>query len=195
MEDLRSEIRAAFETEQAAHPPAASLRRNVVGAVAAQPWREPRMQWVAIAAAVILGLLVVAGLMSTRFIHHPSPAGRPVASPSVASLPNIGLPPGAIMIPLSFGHGDETFPAFTATGQSLFVGFACRSSAQGSWTGTLTQAKSGQFVASASDPCVGPGSIMDELQGVKGELILKVRASSDTAWEVYVTSGPSTTSN
>jgi len=94
MEELRSEIRSAFEKEQAAHPPAAALRRNVVDAVSGRPRPAPNFQWVAVAAAVLLGILVVVGLMSTRLAHRPSvpvpgataPAASPSATPSASAV-------------------------------------------------------------------------------------------------------------
>jgi hypothetical protein len=90
MEELRSEIRAAFDKEQAAHPPAGALRRDVSTAVAAQPRPASNLQWLAVAAAILLGFAVVAGLMSSRLAHHapvpanpkgdygPPPAGIPL---------------------------------------------------------------------------------------------------------------------
>lgn len=192
MDELRSEIRAAFEKEQAAHPPAVSLRRNVISAIAAQTRREPSLPWVAVAAAIVLGILMVAGLLSTRFAHRPAPAAPPIASP-IASLPNMGPLLGATMVPLTSGQGDRAFPAFTPTGQSLFVEFACRSNSNGSLTATLTRVASGQLEVSASAPCSEQGSVLDEFQGVLGhQLVLTVSASPDTVWEVYVGSGPST---
>ena len=85
MDDLRSEIRAAFEKDQAAHPPGGGLRGNLVAAAATQARPAPSLQWIAVAVATVLGILVVAGLMSTRFAHHASvPVGQPAASPSSA---------------------------------------------------------------------------------------------------------------
>ncbi len=75
MEDLRSEIRAAFESEQAADPPVASMRHDVVRAVTSQPRRQRSLQWIAVA-AVVLAVLVVAGLMSTRLAHQPTPSHK-----------------------------------------------------------------------------------------------------------------------
>jgi hypothetical protein len=187
MDDLRSEIRSAFEKEQAAHPPGPALRWDIANSVAGLQRPAPNVPWVAIAAALILGLLVVVGLMSTRFIHLPAPAGNPPGS-----LPVMATPVGATMIPLTFGRGVENFGAFNATGQSLFLEFACRSSAGSKILLTLTKATSGEFVASASVPCVGPGFTQDELAGVKGHLVLRIDASADTDWEVYVASGPDT---
>jgi hypothetical protein len=187
MEELRSEIRAAFDREQAAHPPSPALRPDVVNAVATHRRPAPNLPWVAVAAALILGLLVVVGFMSTRLIHVPAPARKPPAS-----LPVMGTPVGATMIPLTFGHGAENFGAFNATGQSLFQEFACRSDKGSTIHLTLTKAKSGEFVASESVPCVDPGFHLDELSGVKGQLVLTIDAPDETEWEVYVASGPGT---
>ena len=75
MDELRSEIRSAFEKEQAVHPPAAGMRRDVIDAVAAQPRPASNLQWLAVAAAILLGFAVVAGLMSSRLAHRaPAPA-------------------------------------------------------------------------------------------------------------------------
>jgi len=93
MEELRSEIRAAFEKQQAAHPPAAGLRRNVVEAMTVQPRRRPNLQWVAVAAAAILAILVVAGLMSTRLGHR---ASVPAATPQAGPLKDYGPPPAGV---------------------------------------------------------------------------------------------------
>jgi peptidoglycan hydrolase-like protein with peptidoglycan-binding domain len=79
MEELRSQIRAAFEKEQMAHPPAPALRRQVVAAVTAQPLREAKLQWVAVAAAVLIGALVVGGLMAARLAHHAPVPASPLA--------------------------------------------------------------------------------------------------------------------
>jgi len=97
MEKLRSEIRAAFEKEQAAHPPITALRRNVVEAVTARQRPARNFEWVAIAAALVLGALVVVGLVSTRLAHRaslpvpaatqPSPVASPSAAPSVPASP------------------------------------------------------------------------------------------------------------
>ena len=81
MDDLRSEIRAAFEREQAGHAPAAAMRRDIGEAVTAQAPRERNFQWLAVVAAAVLGILVVAGLMSTRFAHRPVGQANPQASP------------------------------------------------------------------------------------------------------------------
>jgi hypothetical protein len=106
MDEMRSEIRAAFEREQAAHPPVASLRRNVVDSVSARQRPAPNFQWVAVAAAVILGVLVVIGLMSTRF--HPR-ATVPAATPNASPVADYGPPPAGIA--LVYVH-DRTHPSW-----------------------------------------------------------------------------------
>ena len=100
MEKLRSEIRAAFEREQAAHPPITALRRNVVEAVTTRPRREPNYQWLAVAAALVLGILVVVGLMSTRLAHRSTvPVNHPKSSPVAG---DYGPPPAGV--PLIYVH-------------------------------------------------------------------------------------------
>jgi len=90
MDEMRSEIRAAFEREQSAHAPVPGLRHQMVEAVSARQRPAPNFQWVAIAAAVIIGVLVVIGLMSTRF--HPR-AIAPAATPNASPLADYGPPP------------------------------------------------------------------------------------------------------
>jgi hypothetical protein len=93
MDELRSEIRSAFEKEQAANPPPAALRRDVVAAVTTHTRPTPNLQWLAVAAAVLLGFAVVAGLMSSRLAHHaPVPVNNPKASP----VADYGPPPAGV---------------------------------------------------------------------------------------------------
>ena len=93
MDDLRSEIRAAFEMEQAAHPPAGNLRSNLTGAAASQSRPARNLQWIAVAVAAVLAILVVAGLMSTRLGHR---ASVPAATPQVGQLKDYGPPPAGV---------------------------------------------------------------------------------------------------
>ena len=93
MDQLRSEVRAAFEREQRAHPPAAGLRDDIVDAVSVRPRRAPNLQWLAAAAALILAALVVIGLMSTRF--HPR-AIAPAATPNASPVADYGPPPEGV---------------------------------------------------------------------------------------------------
>ena len=100
MDEVRSEIRAAFEKEQAGLAPAAALRRNLVEAVAARPRPGRSFQWAAVAAAVLLAVLVVAGLLSTRLLaRHAN-----VTSPHVTQSPlgDYGPPPAGV--PLIYVH-------------------------------------------------------------------------------------------
>ena len=85
MDDLRSEIRAAFEKEQAAHPPGGGLRGNLVAAAATQSRPAPNLQWIAVAVAAVLGILVVAGLMSTRLGPRANVPGnhKPTSQPEL----------------------------------------------------------------------------------------------------------------
>jgi hypothetical protein len=99
MDDLRSQIRAAFEKEQAANPPAVGLRQSTVAEVARQPRRAPNLEWLAVAAAILLGVLVVAGLLAQRLAHHATtPVGEPTASPAA----DYGPPPAGV--PLLYVH-------------------------------------------------------------------------------------------
>ena len=99
MDELRPEIRAAFEKEQAGLAPSAALRRNLVEAVAAQPRPGRNFQWVAVAAAVLLAILVVAGLMSTRLLARHANVNSPFASGAREATPvagDYGPPPTGV---------------------------------------------------------------------------------------------------
>jgi hypothetical protein len=92
MEDLRSEIRAAFEKEQAAHPPRLPLTLTLTP----EGEREARgRQWVAVVAALVIGALVVVGLMSARLFHR---AAVPAATPhaTVSPVGDYGPPPAGV---------------------------------------------------------------------------------------------------
>jgi hypothetical protein len=82
MSDLKTEIREAFEAEQAASPPPSALRAQLVAAVTSrtdievrQAQGEPNRQWLAVAAAILITASIVVGLVAIRFVQHPSPAG------------------------------------------------------------------------------------------------------------------------
>ena len=78
MEDLREEVRDAFEKEQAKFPPAMGLRHNVVRAAAVRPRQEPNLQWIAAVAALLIAALVIAALVSSRVgLRQPTPAATP----------------------------------------------------------------------------------------------------------------------
>lgn len=82
MSDIRNEIRTAFEREQSAFPPPAALREQVDAAVkararAASPARQRsdrNLDWLMVAAAVLLTIAIVAGLLAARLMNfHPIP--------------------------------------------------------------------------------------------------------------------------
>ena len=94
MDDLRSEIRAAFEREQAGNAPANAMRSDIVDAVTAHGRPSRNFQWVAAVAAILLAILVVAGLMSTRFAPR---ASVPAATPKPSSpIGEYGPPPPGV---------------------------------------------------------------------------------------------------
>jgi len=117
MKDLRSEIRAAFEKEQAAHPPAADLRPTVVRSVTARPTRPLNLQWLAVAAVLLITALVVASLVSSRALRNQSPAHASPA-PTVGANGDYGPPPAGVPL---FYLKDPNHPGW-------FVGF--------DWSGT-----------------------------------------------------------
>lgn len=91
MDELRSEIRAAFEKEQAAHPPLGGLRITLTAAAASQPRPARNFQWVAVAVAALLIILLVAGLVSTRIgLLGNVPATNP------GQLKDYGPPPAGV---------------------------------------------------------------------------------------------------
>ncbi len=155
MEELRSEIREAFVREQRAHPPMAGLRDDIVDAVSARPRRAPNLQWLAAAAALILAVLVVIGLMSTRF--HPR-ASVPAATPNASPVADYGPPPAGV--PLLYVK-DPNHP-------SWLIGF--------DWTGkplatvkldpaigSVGMAPDGQLFAVGFGAKGGTGEILDRL--------------------------------
>jgi hypothetical protein len=112
MDDLRSEIRAAFEKEQAAHPPSGGLRTNLVSAAATQTRPKPNLQWIAVAVAAVLGVLIVAGLMSTRLGPRASVPGNKATSTRLSSpTPSKDYGPPPVGTPLLYVH-DPNNPAW-----------------------------------------------------------------------------------
>ncbi len=110
MNDLRLEIKEAFEKEQALNPPRPDLRRTVSATVAGQP-RPARLQWVAVAAAVLIGALVVAGLLSTRLARQTAVPAQIKASPapSAGFDRDYGTPPPGVPV---FYVGDAGHPGW-----------------------------------------------------------------------------------
>jgi hypothetical protein len=155
MDELRSEIRAAFEREQNAHPPVAGLRDDILDAVSAQPRRAPNLQWLAVAAAVILAALVVFGLMSTRFQPR---AVVPGATPNASPLADYGPPPAGV--PLLYVK-DPNNP-------SWLIGFDWTGKPRGTIKldpsiGSVGMAPDGQSFAVGFGAKGGTGEILDRL--------------------------------
>jgi hypothetical protein len=77
MSDLRSEIRASFEKEQAEHPPVQSLRQTLVDAATMQPRQVASSHWLVVVAAILIATIVVTGLVASRLYRTPSPSHVP----------------------------------------------------------------------------------------------------------------------
>jgi hypothetical protein len=155
MDDLRSEIRAAFEREQRAHPPTSGLRDDIVDAVSMNPRRAPNFQWLAVAAAVILAALVVIGLMSTRF--HPR-SSVPAATPNASPVADYGPPPAGV--PLLYVN-DPNHP-------SWLIGFDWSGNPRGTVkvdtvVGSVGMAPDGQSFAVGFGAKGGTGEMLDRL--------------------------------
>jgi hypothetical protein len=155
MDEMRSEIREAFEHEQRAHPPSAGMRDDILDAVAMNPRRAPNLQWLAVAAAVILAALVVIGLMSTRF--HPR-ASVPAATPGASPVADYGPPPAGV--PLLYVN-DPVHP-------SWLIGFDWTGTPRGTVKpdpsiGTVQMAPDGKSFAVGYGSKGGTGEILDRL--------------------------------
>ena len=104
MQDMRSEIREAFEREQARNPAPSNLRDRIELRVVSRPRRPARLQWIAAAAAILIGALVVAGLSWSRLAHNVGqarptalPSASPVASPTATPfVEDYGTPPEGV---------------------------------------------------------------------------------------------------
>ena len=117
MQDLRSEIREAFDNEQKAHPMTSGLRQRVTGGALAPQHRETNFQWMAVMAVTLIGAIVVVALMSSRAVRNVGqvrPQTSPVATPSESpAVEDYGPPPAGV--PLFYVH-DSKNPAW-------FIGF------------------------------------------------------------------------
>lgn len=151
MEKLRSEIRSAFEKEQAVHPPIAALRRNVVEAVTARRRPARNFQWVAVAAALVLGILVVVGLMSTRLAHR---ATAPVTNPKASPVADYGPPPAGV--PLLYVH-DPNNPTW-------LIGFDWTANPRGTVKPTLPAGTNAGWIRMSPD-----GQQFQVVSGGKGD--------------------------
>jgi hypothetical protein len=156
MDQLRTEIRAAFEREQRAHPPTSALREDILDAVSMNPRRSPNLQWLAAAAAVILAALVVGGLMSTRFHPRAVVPANPQASP----LADYGRPPAGVS--LIYVHDPIH--------EQWLVGYDWSGKARGTvkiaqdiGTGYVGQAPDGQLFQLSPSAKGGSGVFLDRL--------------------------------
>jgi hypothetical protein len=128
MDDLRNQIRAAFERQQAAHPPAANLRHTVVRSVAARPVRQANLQWLAVAAALMIAVLVVASLVASR-LHLNAPVN--------SHKPAVGEPPaGVSLVYVAELDHDGKFDAYDWNGKAA---------------GSLTLPNSGTGISMSAD--------------------------------------------
>jgi hypothetical protein len=108
MADLRTEIRQAFEKEQSAFPPPSGMRHEMVDAVVAAhspaavgQRSRPNLQWLAVAAAILITVAIVAGFMAVRFTQGIPAPGRPsqithVAAPQAIPGTDYGPPPAGV---------------------------------------------------------------------------------------------------
>lgn len=156
MDDLRTEIRKAFDEDQMAHPPMPNLRSTIVHAAhSAERGRENRWQWVAAVAAVLLAAVVIAALMSTRLTGRPVPS-RPLASPSPASS-DYGPPPAGVSL----------IYVANPTHAGWYTGFDWSGQPRG--TVKLAQPlNQDQFLTQAPD---GSGFVVAAFKGLSGELL------------------------
>jgi hypothetical protein len=147
MDDLRSEIRAAFEREQAGHAPSAALRSDIVAAAALRPQRERNLQWMAVAAALLLGILVVAGLLSTRLAQRASvvaPAATPGAPTPTPTQPAASPSPEAMTVAAA-----NTLIRATVTGANPLV---LPTTIPADWSAKVTNLNSSFFTVTYTSP-------------------------------------------
>jgi len=105
MADLRTEIKDAFDKEQGAFPPPAAMRHEVIQSVLldrhgnrTDVGRQPNLQWVGVAAAILITVAIVAGLMSVRLAQRQLPARPSPAASTPAPLVDYGPPPAGVQL-------------------------------------------------------------------------------------------------
>ncbi len=105
MADLRTEIKEAFDKEQSAFPPPPAMRHEVVHTVVSgrqgtnvDARQQPNLQWVAVAAAILITIAIVAGLMSVRLAQRPVPGRPSPAPPTPSALQDYGTPPAGVAL-------------------------------------------------------------------------------------------------
>lgn len=101
MQDLRSELRTAFDREQRAHPMTSGMRQRATLAAIAPQRRQTNLQWMAVVAAALIGAIVIVALMSShvaRNVGQVRPQASPVATPSAspAFVEDYGTPPAGV---------------------------------------------------------------------------------------------------
>lgn len=94
MEDLRAQVRAAFQHDQQANPMSSGLRDRVATAVRA-PRHETNLQWATVVAAALIGTLVITALITSRVASTVSLA-HPRPSPSPRLVEDYGTPPAGV---------------------------------------------------------------------------------------------------
>ena len=101
MQDLRSDISAAFDREQKAHPMTSDMRQRVTLTAIAPRRPQTNFQWVAVAAAALIGTTLIVALMSShvaRNVGQVQPQASPFATPSAppAFVEDYGTPPSGV---------------------------------------------------------------------------------------------------
>ncbi len=129
MIDIRTEIREAFEKEQSAFPPPAALRVQVVAAVnshagPAGPARQRAdrdWNWLLVAAAALLAIAIVAGLLAVRLTNllpppiNTGPAPQRCVPGATPSSDRFARVHGCI----TYSDGFDGFPMFSPDGKKL----------------------------------------------------------------------------
>ena len=96
MDDLRNEIRSAFEREQAPHPPASELRSRTVAAAVAHRGGAPRLQWLGAVAAVLIAALLVAAFLSSQLMRRGGAPAGPTHRQVSVPFRDYGQPPAGV---------------------------------------------------------------------------------------------------
>lgn len=183
-DQLRDEVRAAFQKEQGAHPPAPDLRPSITRSMTVRPARSPNLRWVAVVAALLITALVIAGLVSSRGAlrtqapAHASPRG------DVATGEDYGPPPpGVPLIYLRDPYNAGWYTGFDWGGQpraTIKLAQAAGSDA------TLIQDSNGSlFVLSPSGKGAG-GQLLDRLgKPVTGTAGIWADDNLHTCWVAF----------
>jgi len=162
MKDLRSELRSAFEKEQAANPPASDLRRTVVAATPSYRRGATGLQWVAVTAAILIAALVVVSLMSSRGAFRTQRPAHPSPLASVAIGEDYGPPPPGV--PLVYLRDPYNAGWYTGFDWSGTPRGTIKLGQQNVADATLIQSPDGSyFVFSPSGKGSPPGALLDRL--------------------------------